>query len=93
VSTPSCFTNPPFLIIRDLHSGILRFGAIATVISLAVDPFAQQLVNYRQKLIFSNDTNTTIARAQRYSQGNQIMMTMMADPCKQSTAPSHSPAR
>ncbi|KAL1635493.1 hypothetical protein SLS58_010189 [Diplodia intermedia] len=61
-------------------AGVLRIGAITTIIALAVDPFAQQLVHYRQELVFSNNTDTTVARAQRYSQGNQIMMALMLDP-------------
>ncbi|OJD28995.1 uncharacterized protein BKCO1_990001 [Diplodia corticola] len=62
-------------------AAILKIGAITTIIALAVDPFAQQLVQYRQELVFTTSPDTTVARAQRYSQGNQVRMSLMLDPC------------
>ncbi|KAK5653985.1 hypothetical protein OQA88_7661 [Cercophora sp. LCS_1] len=58
--------------------GIIRFGALLTVVSIAIDPFAQQLLQYRQTTSFIRDASgrTTIARAGRYSRGSEARLTL-----------------
>jgi hypothetical protein len=54
-------------------------GAVITVLALALDPFAQQLVQYDQHLSNNTDTQTTIALAKRYSKGRALDVSVEAD--------------
>lgn len=46
-------------------------GAIAVLLSFAFDPVAQQLVQYRNDVVFSpNNANATIPIARSYRGGN-----------------------
>jgi hypothetical protein len=49
-------------------------GALAAILSIAVDPFAQQLVQLRQEMRFKEDPTglTNIPRAHRYSKGSRF---------------------
>ena len=51
---------------------LLWLGAFITVLAIALDPFAQQLVQFEQHLSNTTDTQTIIARAQRYSKGTEV---------------------
>lgn len=53
----------------DQTSWEVRLGAIIVLLSLAIDPFSQQLVQLRQDITFTEDTTTAINRAIRYSKG------------------------
>ncbi|KAF3768099.1 hypothetical protein M406DRAFT_254587, partial [Cryphonectria parasitica EP155] len=57
-----------------LDSGFLRLGALVVLLSIAVDPFSQQLVQYKQDVVYSANAETTIARAGRYSKGSEYSM-------------------
>lgn len=60
------------------HSFLLYLGAAATVIAIAMDPFAQQLVQFEQRSFqdtISNSSSASIPRAQRYSQGTEFFDT------------------
>ena len=60
------------------------------VLSLAIDPFTQQLVQYEQRLVFSESGETTLAYVRRYSKGNEFSMKIALDPCKVISASSPS---
>lgn len=52
----------------------MRLGAVIVILALAVDPFAQQLIQLRQELRFVDDPNSnTLYRAERYSRGNEVV--------------------
>ncbi|KAF4969526.1 hypothetical protein FSARC_3256 [Fusarium sarcochroum] len=63
---------------RSLHGGLLiRLGAIATILTLAMDPFAQQLVQLKQ--IFKRESGAAvIPYASRYSAGLRMGAIMVA---------------
>ncbi|KAM0561173.1 hypothetical protein ACHAPJ_003677 [Fusarium lateritium] len=62
---------------RSLRGGLLiRLGAIATILTLAMDPFAQQLVQLKQ--IFKRETGAAvIPYASRYSAGLRMGASMV----------------
>lgn len=52
----------------------MRLGAIIVLLALALDPFAQQLIQLQQELRFIDDlNNNTLYRAERYSRGNEFI--------------------
>lgn len=51
-----------------LQRSLASIGAVITILSLAIDPFVQQIVGVGERqVVLSN--STTIARALRYSRG------------------------
>lgn len=56
--------------VTDLLSWILRLGALVILLDVAVDPFSQQLVQLRQDLVYSEDGETVLSSAGRYSRGS-----------------------
>ncbi|KAJ4263785.1 hypothetical protein NW762_005818 [Fusarium torreyae] len=68
---------------RSLRGGLLiRLGAIATILTLAMDPFAQQLVQLKQ--IFKRETGAAvIPYASRYSAGLRMGASMVPSIGKQ----------
>jgi hypothetical protein len=62
----------------------VRFGALLTVLAIANDPFAQQLVQYRNSFTFEADMlgQSKITLAQRYSKGTFIGQGPTAITCK-----------
>ncbi|KXH33375.1 hypothetical protein CSIM01_03289 [Colletotrichum simmondsii] len=51
---------------------IVRFGAVLTLIAVALDPFAQQLLQLREDVVYeksNNDTMALISRSKLYSLG------------------------
>ncbi|KAI0378131.1 hypothetical protein F5Y04DRAFT_291404 [Hypomontagnella monticulosa] len=51
----------------------VRLGAALILLSLVMDPFAQQLIQLQQEFQFvTNGSDNTISRAKRYSRGNEI---------------------
>lgn len=45
------------------------------LLSKAADPFTQQLIQYRQGVIRTEDANTTVNRAGRFAKGSGIYTT------------------
>ena len=62
----------PSLINDNNNRPWLRLGAIATILSLALDPFAQQLVQTEPRLANTTIWTPTIARTDRYAKGTDI---------------------
>ncbi|XXH01984.1 hypothetical protein Hte_008348 [Hypoxylon texense] len=61
------------LIWRLKRGSFVRLGAVIVLLALALDPFAQQLIQLRQELRFVVDLNNNILyRAERYSRGNEF---------------------
>lgn len=55
-----------------MSSILLQVGALTTLLSLAIGPFTQQLLQLEQNLIYSPENErATIPRADRYSLGNE----------------------
>ncbi|KAL1850779.1 hypothetical protein Daus18300_012787 [Diaporthe australafricana] len=54
--------------------GYLRLGALVLLLSIAADPLTQQLIQYKQRVVYMQDANTTVNRAARFSRGNEIFM-------------------
>jgi len=58
------------------------------VLAIALDPFAQQLLQYRTLTVFVDNPvmpgtfGTTIARAGRYSKGTEVRMSIVSINCK-----------
>ncbi|KAH6889839.1 hypothetical protein B0T10DRAFT_513043 [Thelonectria olida] len=53
---------------------MLRIGLIVSILVLAVDPFAQQLLQFEQRVTYTeteNGTVNTVPRAERYSRGTE----------------------
>lgn len=50
---------------------MVLLGALTTILALAVDPFAQQLVQYEHQPAFQTSNDAFIARADRYSKGGE----------------------
>lgn len=55
----------------DFSSAWLRLGALVVVLSIAADPLNQQLIQYKQRVIYTRDAGTMISRAGRYARGNE----------------------
>lgn len=55
----------------DFQSGWLRLGSLVVVLSIAADPLNQQLVQYKQRVVYSKDSSATINRAGRYTRGRK----------------------
>ncbi|ROV91664.1 hypothetical protein VMCG_09261 [Cytospora schulzeri] len=53
------------------ETSVLRIAALMMLLDAAIDPFSQQLVQYRQDTVYTDDMDTVIARAVRYSKGNE----------------------
>ena len=53
---------------------LLRIGVLVQVVSIAWDPFAQQLVQYSQGNVYSFDQTATVPRCQRFSKGNKYFV-------------------
>ena len=49
-------------------------GAVITVLAIALDPFAQQLVQYEYHSRNTTDPGTVVARAKRYDKGNEYQV-------------------
>lgn len=60
----------------DILSGWLHLGALVVVLSIAADPLNQQLIQYKQRVVYSPDTSTTIDRAVRYSRGAETFVAL-----------------
>lgn len=56
----------------DSSSGWLCLGALVVLLSIATEPFTQQLIQYQQRVVSAKDKNTTVNRAGRYSKGSEI---------------------
>lgn len=54
----------------DEHSATV--GAVAFVLSLAFEPFIQQVVHFDQGLAWHDSTTAALPRTQRYSAGNRV---------------------
>lgn len=63
---------------------IIRLGALLTVVSIAIDPFAQQLLQYRQTTAFIRDASgrTAVVRAGRYSRGSETRLGLARIQCR-----------
>jgi hypothetical protein len=57
----------------DSSSGYLYLGALVVLLSIAADPFTQQLVQYEQRVVYTNDASTTVNRAGRFAKGSTII--------------------
>jgi hypothetical protein len=53
---------------------VARLGALITVLTIAIDPFSQQLLQFRQSVQFvaRSQDEASIPRAERYSRGNEF---------------------
>lgn len=60
------------IIPTDFHSGWLHLGALVVMLSIAADPLNQQLIQYKQRVVYSKDSSTTINRAGRYTRGSKL---------------------
>lgn len=54
------------------NSSLLRLGAVVTVLSLALDPFAQQLIQTNPRSANVTFWTPTVARADRYTKGFSV---------------------
>lgn len=59
----------------DASSGCLYLGALVVLLSIAADPFTQQLIQYKQRVDYTEDVNTTVNRAGRFAKGSGIYTT------------------
>lgn len=41
------------------------------LLSIAADPFTQQLIQYEQRVVYTDDRNTTVNRAGRFAKGSR----------------------
>ena len=64
------FTN--IVLIKD-DSGLFTLGALITIATIAMDPFAQQLIQFEQRVNFFDSNDTSISRGQRYSKGIEYL--------------------
>lgn len=61
----------------------LYIGTLTVLTSLAIDPFAQQIVQNRQKEFLVDDVAATVAKAGRYSKGSiDFLQAVKFDPCE-----------
>ena len=44
------------------------------MLSIAADPLNQQLIQYKQRVVYSKDSSTTINRAGRYTSGSMLSL-------------------
>ncbi|KAG8525261.1 uncharacterized protein KY384_008905 [Bacidia gigantensis] len=60
----------------------ITFGAVAVIISIAIDPFAQLTIGKKETVVLRDDNATQIAFAKRYSKGSlsTFSAAMIADP-------------
>ncbi|KAI5357321.1 hypothetical protein Slin14017_G123300 [Septoria linicola] len=57
---------------------VATVGAIAILLSLAFDPFAQQIVQFDQDMEWANSSAAALPCAQRFSAGNRIQTAHVA---------------
>ncbi|KAH8777845.1 hypothetical protein F5883DRAFT_627033 [Diaporthe sp. PMI_573] len=57
----------------EFPSGSLRLGALVVILSIAADPFNQQLIQYEQRVVYRQDLSTMVNRAGRYAKGRDKM--------------------
>lgn len=53
---------------------------MVVVLSIAADPFTQQLIQTKQQVVYTQDLNTTVARATRFSKGSEYFYAAVLDP-------------
>ncbi|KAF7538973.1 hypothetical protein G7054_g2526 [Neopestalotiopsis clavispora] len=53
----------------------VRSGAIVIILSLAIDPFSQQLVQLKQEVVYTSDSATSVNRAVKYFKGSLFFLT------------------
>lgn len=73
------------LVLCSCSGKTLRAAAIVTVLAVALDPLAQQLVQLDQvlKLHTTPGQSATAPWASRYSKGFERASSILIDPCKQ----------
>lgn len=59
----------------DSNRGFLCLGALVVLLSIAADPFTQQLIQYQQQVVYTEDPNATVNRAGRFAKGSGIRTT------------------
>lgn len=64
------------MLIKTLYRMTVRIGALITLLAIAIDPFTQQLIQLEQIMIYTPNTAVVIPRAQRYSQGNEYVVSL-----------------
>jgi hypothetical protein len=64
------FTN---VVLIKNDSGLFTLGALITIATIAMGPFAQQLIQFEQRVSFFNSNDTSISRGQRYSKGTEYL--------------------
>ncbi|KAI7776816.1 hypothetical protein LA080_004410 [Diaporthe eres] len=52
--------------------GYLRLGTLVVLLSIAADPLTQQLIQYKQSMVYAKDVNTTVNRAGRFAKGKEV---------------------
>ncbi|KAH0432167.1 hypothetical protein CcaCcLH18_06665 [Colletotrichum camelliae] len=60
------------VLLRTKGASVARFGAVLTLVAVALDPFAQQLLRLREAIVYepsNNDTLALISQSTRYSLG------------------------
>ncbi|KAK3935004.1 hypothetical protein QBC46DRAFT_358576 [Diplogelasinospora grovesii] len=62
-----------FLLLNPRFRGgaILRFGVLISLLAVAIDPFSQQLIQYKQGTVSLADDTVTIPLCRRYSKGSE----------------------
>lgn len=69
------------LILKTRGAFIAQFGAVLTLVALALDPFAQQLVQLREDIVFGpvvNGSVSVVPKAQTYSIGDMTWQAQSA---------------
>ncbi|KAI3341998.1 hypothetical protein F4824DRAFT_271003 [Ustulina deusta] len=62
------------VMLRCKHTSYLYIGTLTVLLSLAIEPLAQQIVQRKQSHSLVDDATSTVARAIRYSKGVEIRM-------------------
>lgn len=57
----------------DINSGCLSSGALVLLLSIAADPFTQQLIQYERRVVYTDSADTTVNRAGRLSKGKRAI--------------------
>ncbi|KAG8158099.1 hypothetical protein KVR01_011860 [Diaporthe batatas] len=53
--------------------GYLSMGALVVLLSIAADPFTQQLIQYERRVVYTNSTDITVNRAGRFDKGTRTL--------------------
>jgi hypothetical protein len=64
--------NHGLVIHANMTRSFVAIGAVLTILSLAIDPFVQQVISFEDRQVSTTTNFGTIPQARRYSKGTEV---------------------